>query len=90
MVFILSGFLSTGDINSPGNYGILDQAMALKWIYDNAEYFNGDRDSITLFGPGAGAASSGLLMVSPETRHIVTKVIAQVSSLSSIIVLSFL
>lgn len=70
--------MSTADINSPGNYGILDQAMALKWIYENAENFNGNRDSITLFGPGAGAASAGLLMVSPDTRHIVSKVIAQV------------
>lgn len=53
--------------------------MALKWVYENIEYFNGDRYSITLFGPGAGGASAGLLMVAPETRHIVTKVIAQVS-----------
>lgn len=53
------GFLSTGDENSPGNYGILDQAMAVKWVYDNIEFFNGDRQSITLFGPGAGAASAG-------------------------------
>lgn len=70
------GFLSTGDENSPGNYGILDQAMAVKWVYDNIEFFNGDRQSITLFGPGAGAASAGLLMVAPQTRDIVTKVIA--------------
>ncbi|KAF7273692.1 hypothetical protein GWI33_013605 [Rhynchophorus ferrugineus] len=74
------GFLSTGDINSPGNYGILDQCMALQWVYDNADKFNGDRDSITLFGPGAGAASAGLLMVAPQTRNIVTKVIAQSGS----------
>lgn len=74
------GFISTGDINSPGNYGILDQAMALKWIYENAESFNGDRYSITLFGPGAGAASAGLLMVAPKTRHMVSRVIAQVNS----------
>lgn len=72
------GFLSTGDMNSPGNYGILDQVMALKWVYENVEKFNGNRDSITLFGPGAGAASAGLLMVAPQTRHIVNKVIAQV------------
>lgn len=70
------GFLSTGDENSPGNYGILDQAMAVKWAYDNAEFFNGDKNSITLFGPGAGAASAGLLMLAPQTRDIVTKVIA--------------
>lgn len=74
------GFLSTGDINSPGNYGILDQAMALKWVYENIEHFNGDREMITLFGPGAGAASAGLLMVSPDTRHMVDKVIAQSGS----------
>lgn len=59
-----------------GNYGILDQSLAIRWIYDNIEFFNGDRQSITLFGPGAGAASAGLLMVAPQTRDIVTKVIA--------------
>lgn len=74
------GFLSTGDENSPGNYGVLDQAMAVKWAYDNAEFFNGDRNSLTLFGPGAGAASAGLLMLAPQTRDIVTKVIAQSGS----------
>lgn len=73
------GFLSTGDSNSPGNYGILDQILALKWVHDNVEFFNGDRKSITLFGPGAGAASAGLLMVAPQTKDIVHKVIAQVS-----------
>ncbi|KAK7602540.1 hypothetical protein V9T40_008129 [Parthenolecanium corni] len=74
------GFLSTGDHNSPGNYGILDQAMALRWVYDNINSFNGDRNSITLFGPDAGAASAGLLMVNWRTRHMVSKVIAQSGS----------
>ncbi|XP_020287923.1 neuroligin-4, X-linked isoform X2 [Pseudomyrmex gracilis] len=74
------GFLSTGDENSPGNYGILDQAMALRWVYDNIAVFNGNPNSITLFGPGAGAASAGLLMVAPRTRHMVSKVIAQSGS----------
>lgn len=54
----------------------MDQSLAIRWIYDNIEFFNGDRQSITLFGPGAGAASAGLLMVAPQTRDIVTKVIA--------------
>ncbi|CAK9828610.1 Neuroligin-4, Y-linked [Anthophora retusa] len=74
------GFLSTGDENSPGNYGILDQAMALRWIYDNVRAFNGNPDAITLFGPGAGAASAGLLMIAPRTRDMVSKVIAQSGS----------
>lgn len=54
--------------------------MALKWVYDNIEFFNGDREKITVFGPGAGAASAGLLMVSPRTKHMVNKVIAQSGS----------
>lgn len=52
--------------------------MALRWVYDNIEFFNGDRKSITLFGPDAGAASAGLLMVNPKTSFMVSKVIAQV------------
>ncbi|XP_076290368.1 carboxyl ester lipase-like protein Gli isoform X1 [Lasioglossum baleicum] len=74
------GFLSTGDENSPGNYGLLDQAMALRWVHDNIRAFNGDPDAITLFGPGAGAASAGLLMIAPRTRDMVSKVIAQSGS----------
>ncbi|KAL5282203.1 Gli.2 family protein [Megaselia abdita] len=74
------GFMSTGDENSPGNYGILDQAMALRWVYENIEFFNGNRDQITLFGPDAGAASAGILMVAPQTRNMVNKVIGQSGS----------
>jgi neuroligin len=70
------GFLSTGDENSPGNYGILDMQMAVRWVYDNIEFFNGDRNLITLFGPGSGAANAGILMVAPKTRDLVTRVIA--------------
>lgn len=75
---VIAGFLSTGDANSPGNYGLLDQAMAIRWIHDNIGYFNGDRDAITLFGPDAGAASAGLLMLNPRTRSLIARVIAQV------------
>lgn len=75
--------MSTCDDNSPGNYGLMDQAMALRWVYDNIEFFNGDRKSITLFGPDAGAASAGLLMVNPKTSFMVSKVIAQVRKIIS-------
>ena len=40
--------------------------MALRWVYDNIRSFNGEPSKITLFGPGAGAASAGLLMVAPR------------------------
>ena len=75
----MSGFLSTGDEYSPGNYGLLDQALALRWVFENVHYFNGDRERITVMGPGAGAASAGLLAVSPRTAHMVHQVIGEVS-----------
>ena len=74
------GFLSTNDRHLPGNYGILDQIFAIKWIYNNIKHFNGDEQSLTLFGPDAGAASATILMLAPQTRHLITKVIAQSGS----------
>ncbi|UYV81750.1 Gli, partial [Cordylochernes scorpioides] len=74
------GFLATGDGAAPGNYGLLDQRMAIQWVYDNIEAFNGDRERITLFGPGSGAASAGLHMLSPSSARMVRRVIAQSGS----------
>ncbi|CAB4065562.1 Esterase FE4,Venom carboxylesterase-6,Carboxylesterase 3 [Lepeophtheirus salmonis] len=74
------GFLSTGDQHAPGNYGLLDQAMALKWVYDNIYAFQGDREKITVFGPGAGGASAGILAVMPKTKNMVRRVISMSGS----------
>jgi len=57
------GFLSTADEFSPGNYGMLDLSLALKWVNDNIRSFNGDPTRITLLGLGSGGAAAGLLMV---------------------------
>ena len=54
--------------------------MALKWVYDNVHTFQGDRERITVFGPGAGAASAGLLAVMPRSRSMVRRVIAMSGS----------
>ncbi|XP_065568432.1 neuroligin-4, Y-linked-like [Artemia franciscana] len=71
------GFLSTADEQSPGNYGMLDLSLALKWVYDNIYVFQGNKERITLFGPGAGAIASGMLAVAPKTRNMVRQVIGQ-------------
>ncbi|GAB6023162.1 hypothetical protein CHUAL_007244 [Chamberlinius hualienensis] len=71
------GFLSTGDYFLPGNYGILDQVMAIQWVYNNIASFFGNPMKITLFGSDAGAASAGLHMLSPRSRDLFQNIIAQ-------------
>ncbi|XP_045470486.1 venom carboxylesterase-6-like isoform X2 [Harmonia axyridis] len=71
------GFLSTGDEVSPGNYGLKDQSLALKWIKRNIKHFNGDPSSVTLFGESAGGASANYHMLSPLSKGLFKGVISQ-------------
>ena len=74
------GFFATADESSPGNYGILDQIQLIHWVRENIRKFGGDPELITLFGPGAGAASAGILAISPLSRKYIKRVIAQSGS----------
>lgn len=58
------GFLSTGDQAAKGNYGLLDQIQALRWVKENIQVFNGDPRRVTIFGSGAGASCVSLLTLS--------------------------
>uniref|UniRef100_T1HI60 COesterase domain-containing protein n=1 Tax=Rhodnius prolixus TaxID=13249 RepID=T1HI60_RHOPR len=51
------GFASLEDEILPGNYGLKDQAEAIKWVHKNIHNFGGDPQMITLFGQSVGAAS---------------------------------
>jgi para-nitrobenzyl esterase len=51
---------------SSGNYGLLDQIAALRWVHENIPAFGGDPDNVTLFGESAGAISIALLLAMPE------------------------
>ena len=62
---------------STGNWGILDQRMALQWVNDNIEYFGGDKKSITIFGESAGGISVATHMVSPGSQGLFHKAIIQ-------------
>lgn len=71
------GFLSSGDSLLPGNYGLLDQAMTLKWVNQNIAQFRGNSSRVTLFGQSVGASSVGLMMLLPATRELFHGVISQ-------------
>lgn len=74
------GFLNANHESSPGNMGLHDQAMAIKWVKANIQSFGGDPDKITLAGESAGAFSVGFHMISPVTRNLFKRVILQSGS----------
>lgn len=66
----ISGFLSTEDDELPGNYGMKDQVLALKWVQKNIHIFGGNPKRVTIFGQSAGAVSVSLHMLSPMSKGI--------------------
>lgn len=63
--------------NISGNYGLLDQIAALRWVRENIASFGGDAKNVTIFGESAGALSVEYLLVSPAARGLFDKAIAQ-------------
>ena len=60
-----------------GNYGILDQIAALRFVHENIAAFGGDPDNITIFGQSAGCMSCQVLLSSPLTKGLIAKAILQ-------------
>lgn len=69
------GFLSTGTSEAPGNNGLKDQVVALRWVKDHIQTFGGDPNSITIMGYSAGGISVTLHMVSPMSKGLFHKAI---------------
>ncbi|CAI5446135.1 unnamed protein product [Caenorhabditis angaria] len=69
------GFFSTGDDLCPGNMGLWDQTLALKWVQKHIEHFGGDRNNVTVFGQSAGGASTDLLCLSPHSQNLFNRAI---------------
>ena len=67
--------------NTTGNYGLLDQIFALKWINNNATNFGGDKNNITIAGESAGSSSVSALCTSPLATGLFKRAIGESSSL---------
>jgi para-nitrobenzyl esterase len=63
--------------HASGNYGLMDQIAALRWVRENIARFGGDPNNITIAGQSAGAQDVSLLMLSPAARGLFHKAIAQ-------------
>lgn len=65
------------DLKISGNFGILDQIAALRWVKENISAFGGNPDNVTIDGQSAGSFSVNMLMVSPLAKGLFQKAIGQ-------------
>uniref|UniRef100_A0A1Y1LPN2 Carboxylic ester hydrolase n=1 Tax=Photinus pyralis TaxID=7054 RepID=A0A1Y1LPN2_PHOPY len=70
------GFLSTGDRLAPGNNGLKDQVVALKWVKENIRAFGGDPNLVTIVGYSAGGVSVASHLLSPMSKGLFHRAIA--------------
>lgn len=77
------GFFSHPDLSkesahrSSGNYGLLDQIQALRWVQQNIALFGGNPSNVTIIGESAGAADVNTLIASPLTKGLFVRAIAE-------------
>ena len=77
------GFLAHPEMTSEsgyhasGNFGLLDQAAAIRWVHRNIAAFGGNPDNITVFGQSAGAMSTTAQICTPLTKGLIARAVIQ-------------
>ncbi|XP_077540981.1 acetylcholinesterase-like [Haemaphysalis longicornis] len=79
------GFLSAGNKDVPGNWGLWDQNLVLTWVQRNIKNFGGDPREVTIIGHSAGGISAGFHAISPESIGLFKRMVLQSGSPMNII-----
>ena len=63
--------------HASGNYALLDQIAALRWVHDNISHFGGDPANVTVFGQSAGSMDTSALLTTPLARGLFERAICE-------------